>query len=440
MLSKKIIVILSWVICQAGIAQTTTDTLQGRNLYRPSSPTHKPEQIPEPAVPGAEINNDSQSVLDHAINRCDTATILSTVNIDSILAREAFIHDSIMARETFVRDSLARRKQILDSLKFLQVQLPKYLKALVATYSEQAIITNSPLKIIGDTALSNFTSTNLPLGFNQPYTPWRETIALAPEQINLVTDTVTNTIKSIKTESYEIAFDAYLNNLVLASKHRLLRRQNEQLYKTNIDTVFFDRSGRITSIKRYILYNKAEANYAVGAKMFDYLWQIKNYTYTPAGIISGYQLINYCDRRKVTDAVKVCNAENFDIMYLSDHYQVKRNHQPANPHSDGTFQYYFTPESTLEKVAFKNEKGSETWTTFVETNDEGNVSRYVYQNKGKVSQTLLINYYNDPNAKNKVETISCMFEDDGISYHQVNNTTGKMRTRDRLTMEWSPWK
>ena len=95
----------------------------------------------------------------------------------------------------------------------------------------------------------------------------------------------------------------------------------------------------------------------------------------------------------------------------------------------------------LKNVAFTNLKKTENWKTYIELNDEGNVSVYIYENQGAIRNSLMINYYlNDPDAKYNVETISCAFEDDGVSYYQKNNMTGKSRSRDKMTLEWSPWR
>ena len=109
--------------------------------------------------------------------------------------------------------------------------------------------------------------------------------------------------------------------------------------------------------------------------------------------------------------------------------------------SSGTFRFEFDNINNLKSVAFKNVKNTEDTKCFIDLNNDGNIIRYAYQNKGVVSNALLINYYlNDPRAKHKFETISCTYEEDGVSYYQRNNTTGRSRVRNRLTGEWGPWK
>jgi len=95
----------------------------------------------------------------------------------------------------------------------------------------------------------------------------------------------------------------------------------------------------------------------------------------------------------------------------------------------------------LKTVSFKNIKNTEDWKCFIDLNRDWFVSRYAFESKGVVSNALVFYYYlDDPGAKNKVESISCTFESDGVSYYQRNNTTGKSRERSRITGEWGPWR
>jgi lipopolysaccharide export LptBFGC system permease protein LptF len=141
------------------------------------------------------------------------------------------------------------------------------------------------------------------------------------------------------------------------------------------------------------------------------------------------------------DPKKVCAVINYDIVPQGNNFIITRTNQPANTFSDGVFTYEFKDRNTLSSVSFENKKKTESWKTIIEVNEDGNVSRYLYDKNGKIRQTLLVNYYpDDPRARHKVETITCTFEDDGISYYQQNNTTGKSRSRDRMTLEWTDWR
>jgi hypothetical protein len=172
-----------------------------------------------------------------------------------------------------------------------------------------------------------------------------------------------------------------------------------------------------------------------------YLSQVKQFDYRPDNQIVKFQIVNFCDRWSTTDASKTCSIVNYNLTQNSKTYILSRNNDPANTFSDGIFNYEFENNYILKSVSFSNQSKSEDWKCILELNEAGNVSRYVYQNKGAVHRTLLINYFlNNPTAKNKVETITCTFEDDGISYFQKNNTTGQSRTRDKQTGEWSSWK
>jgi hypothetical protein len=82
---------------------------------------------------------------------------------------------------------------------------------------------------------------------------------------------------------------------------------------------------------------------------------------------------------------------------------------------------------------------TENWQRTIELNKDGNVSCYIDKSGDLILQSLCM-IYHDPQAKIPLETITTTFEKDGISYYQKNNTTGKSRTRDRMTLEWNPWK
>jgi hypothetical protein len=150
--------------------------------------------------------------------------------------------------------------------------------------------------------------------------------------------------------------------------------------------------------------------------------------------------VNFCERGSASAAVKVCNVIEYGLSQTGNRFVLTKNTNPKNDYGDGAFTYEFDSDYTLQSLAFTNNNKSEDWKTFIEVNDMGYVSSYIYQNKGWVHQTLLINYYlNDPGAKHKIEKIICTFEDDGISYYQQNQMTGKSRRRDKMTGEWGPW-
>jgi hypothetical protein len=204
--------------------------------------------------------------------------------------------------------------------------------------------------------------------------------------------------------------------------------------------VFFDRLGRVSKIKQYIQFYQVTGNYKRGAPLFIHLSKVKQFEYTADNRMTKYRIISFCDRWSAQDENKVCNIVTYTLNIQGKTYILTLQNDPVNEYADGTFTYEFDNQYNLKSVSFNNTKNSENWKTYIELNEAGNVSRYVYQTKGVEHKTLLVNYYlDDPKAKHKVETITCIFEDDGVSYYQKNNTTGKSRVRDRLTGEWGPW-
>jgi hypothetical protein len=412
-------------------AQTSSDTLNGRNLYRPNSINRQNQDTSyEKQEAFIQVNQDSIDARMRFIQ-------------DSIAIRMQFIQDSIIARQIFVRDSIQRRKEILDSLKFLKIELPRLLEASLKNYSEDIIILNNQIHIVGDSMLSNYLSLVLPFTIDQPYRPWEIKINLSNSPPNLVIDTNANKITAIQSPELSCAF-AYSkrnNILIIKGKSSILNKQGGKLYKVPVDSIWFSRQGKVLKIKKYIQFYQVTSQYHRGAFIFNHLSQVKQYEYGPNNNLTKCQITKFCDRWKAQDPRKVCNNMNYLIMKQGNSYILTRTTDPVNKFADGKFTYEFDSKNTLKTVSFVNTGNSENWKTIVEVNDAGYVSRYVYQNKGAVHKTLLVNYYlDDPRAKHKVETITCLFEDDGVSYYQVNNATGKTRQRDKMTMEWSPWR
>ncbi len=410
-------------------AQSDTDTLRGRNLYRPNSEKHqKVNLMKESSDTLKQVDQDSINVRLQFIR-------------DSIAARMQFIQDSILAREKFVRDSIQRRKEILDSLTFLRNELPPLLEASLKTFSDDVIVVSSTIRIVGDSTLSNHTSLILPFTIDQPYAPWKSVINLSDKPIKLTIDTLKNKIMAIQAPGLgcSFAYNPRNNSLIISSKSSIVSKSSGKLYKVPVDSVWFDRRKKVSKIKRYFEFYQATSQYQKGAYLFTHLTQVKQFEYDAAGHLSRYQITNFCDREKVQDPKKVCTNMTFTILKQGNSYLLTRTTDPVNNFADGKFTYEFDSGNNLKSVSFVNNKNSENWKTIVEVNESGYVSRYVYQNKGIVRKTLLVNYYPEK-AKQKVETITCLFEDDGVSYYQVNNTTGKTRERNRLTMEWSPWR
>ncbi len=427
-LRKFLILILCFFSLSQTYAQSSSDSLRGKNLYRPNSYTQQEaETIQESADTLLPVNQDSIDARMKFIQ-------------DSIAVRMQFIQDSILAREIFVRDSIQRRKEILDSVIFLRAELPRLLEATLKTYSKDVIVFNNKIQIIGDSMLNNYISWILPFTIDQPYIPWKSTINLSNKPIKLTIDTIAKKITSIHAPglSCNYSYSSRNNILIINGKSSIVSKASGKLYKMPIDSVFYDRAGNVIKIKSYFRIFQANSLYQKGAFLFNHLSQVKQFEYSSSNHMTNYQITNFCDRARVQDAKKVCNIMAYSILKQGNSYILTRTTNPVNNFADGKFTYEFDSRNTLKSVAFVNNKNSENWRTIVEINESGHVSRYVYQNKGAVHKTLLINYY--PQGKNKVETTTCLFEDDGVSYYQVNNATGKTRERNKLTMEWSPWR
>lgn len=420
-------------------AQNSTDTLQGRNLYRPAS-AKEASEYPEldsqkytKATAVDTLDPKWQETQDSLAAR------LRFVQ-DSLAVRMQFVQDSLLAREIFVRDSLAHRKHILDSLNFLKRELPKLFDASLRTFSDDLIISGSEIQIIGDSMLGNYEYTLLPFALNSEYTPWKSVIPLSGS-IKLKLDTIAQKITYIQSSKLTAAYNFMKGSklLIIEGKSNILNKSGGQLYRVPVDSVSFGTNGEVSTIKRYVRYYEVKANYQRGAQLFIALTQVKQYEYNGSKL-SKYKIINFCERTSASSLKKVCNILTYGLSRSGTNYILSRESDPANNFADGTFTYEFDASYTLKSLAFVNRGNSENWKTFVEVNEMGYVSSYIYQNKGWVHQTLLINYYlDDPRAKHKIEKITCIFEDDGVSYFQQNNTTGKSRRRNDLTGEWGPW-
>lgn len=417
------------------LAQETPDKQQANHLYRPADTTRNlMDTIRTMYQTGDTLTQEQR----------DSIAIREKYIQDSITARLKFIQDSIIAREIFVRDSIARRKRILDSVTFLKNELPKLLEASVRVMSEEIVIHNTPIKIIGDSILTDYTFAYLIFGFNKPYIPWKTTINLSDNPAVIKKDSDGEKIASIKTPFFYhfYKYNRNKNAIQIRSKSALVQKNNQKYFRAPLDSVFFDSKGRVVKIKKYNQYYLATANLRQGAlKYTDLAWAIQ-YKYDYNNNISNCEVVKFCERGTVNKSPdQVCSIVNYAVSQKGLEYTVKRNNDPPNSYSDGTFVFTYSPDYTLKSTSFNNVSNQENWITYIETNEMGWVSRYVYKNNGKVRKTLLVNYYHDnPRAKNKFETVSCVFEDDGISYQQINNTTKKMRIRDKLTMEWSDWK
>jgi len=212
-------------------------------------------------------------------------------------------------------------------------------------------------------------------------------------------------------------------------------------YKTPFDSVFFDRYNRVVKIKRYIrFYGVVYANKR-GAPLFLNVSQVKQFEYGPDNRIIRYQVIKFCDRWKAYEANKVCSVITYGFAELQNTFLMTRTNDPANSYSDGTFEFAFDGSDNLQRVSFHNLAKTENREKIIELNNAGNVHCYLDKINNIIRKSLCMIYHvQEPNAKFPVETVTTTFEDNGISYFQKNNSTGLSRARDRMTLEWSPWR
>jgi hypothetical protein len=412
-------------------AQNTDTNSKENNVYRPYSQRMRMEDSKENA----------DTLTGNYIENQDSINAQRQHILDSIAARQKYIADSILKRELFVRDSLIRRKQIIDSLNFLRKELPQLLSLSANTISDDIILLSDKIKIVGDSTLTNYSYIILPNRFNEAYTPWKAEINLSDNPPKFEINTKAGLIQSIQAPGIEDRYTYTSDRKIIKVTRQgmFASKYSKKYYKAPIDSVFFNNSGQILKIKRYYQVYEATDNFQKGAWLFNYLWQVKQYNYTGLNL-TNYELIKFCDRWMKSDPEKVCTITKYNIQKQEFSYIVSRTNDPVNAYSDGIYNYEFDNLANLRSVTFRNTAGTENWKTFIELNEDGYVSRYVYQEKGIVNRTLLVNYYlNNPKAKHKFETVTCTFEDDGISYYQINNTTGKKRVRDHFTGEWGSW-
>ena len=367
----------------------------------------------------------------------------TTFVVDSaLIKRQEFIRDSLIAREKFVKDSLYARKLILDSVTFLKRELPKLIEASIRSINEEIIISTDRVDIIGDSTLSSFIYRVLSQKIEKPYAPWRSEIKLSGNSFKIKIDTVNKKVTSLRSPELNYSFNYDFDERVVRinGKSTILTKRTGNYYKFPIDSVFFDRKGRVKEIKKYIHYFNATNDYKKGASFAIDIVQIKEFDYFSDGVLSGYSVVTYCDRWGGKKQNEECHKVNYSITRQGRNFTVLRKNEPENVYSDGTFIFEFDSNFDMKYMEFISNDKNLSRKCIIELNKDRNVSRYLYKKDGIIHRTILMDYDNSPNAKYKVETTICYFEDDGISYYQVNTTTGKSRTRDKLTMKWYPWK
>jgi hypothetical protein len=400
-----------------GIQAQQTELSEGLNIYHSQKPVVMDTVKVAPQVPPGKSTADS-------------------------LQRAQFVHDSLLIREQFVRDSLRHHQMVLDSLTLLQKQLQVLLDAYSRSTKEDIILKTNKIGIIGDTLLGEYSYTLLPLNLIQPYKPWKASFTLADKAIRVDIDKQLRKITSIQAPFMRCSFkyNDRGNILVINERSSIQPHYSDQLYKTPFDSVFLDQKNRIAKIKRYTQYYTAVNKNQQGTPLFLFLSQIMEYEYGAGDQIAQYRIIKYCERWKVYDPVKICTSTPYTFTRQDTLYTLVRSNTPTNSYSDGTYTFVFDKNDALKSISFHNLSNTENWQRSIELNKEGNVNCYYDKTNGLIRQSFCIIYHDkDPKAKYPVETITTTFEGDGISYYQRNNTTEKSRTRDRMTLEWTPW-
>jgi hypothetical protein len=394
------VIFISGMAGFTGYSQNVPDTLKGLNLYRPH------------------------------------------LNKDTVTARLKFIQDSISARENFVRDSTAHRQQMRDSVTFLQGELQTLLEAVQWTVSDDILSHADEIPLIGDSALGDFVYYKLLLSPYEPYSPWKGQLNLQEKGIRFNVDKDSRKIKSIQSPFFNGNF-TYINQgkiLIIQEDYSFQNTSSGKFYKIPIDTVFYDASNRIVKIKRYIQFYKQETNYQKGAYLFTNRFQVKQYQYQPDNQMSELELVRFRDRYKVMDSNEVSYIINYKLIKQGNNYQLIRRNNPQNAYSDGIFSIDLDGHYNITSISFHNIANTQVWQRLIKLNKAGNVSCYIDMDKGIKSNTTCMEYHNEAGAPYPVEIISTSFEKGGIDMFQKNVTRQTSRSRDKLTLEWGPWK
>lgn len=366
---------------------------------------------------------------------------LSSISeFDSIRLVNA-VEDSL-AHALFVRDSLERRQKMKDSVVFLRNELQGLLEGYYTAIKEDIILRFYQIAIQGDTALGNFTYMIIPFGVRDPYIPWKGNITLTGRAIRYTLDAQKKRILGIKTPQMAATFTTSKNGKILIIEEAAVIQKNAtgSFYKKPVDSVYYDSQKRIATVKKYLLFHSLETGNSCGPLLFTNRTQVKQYEYNPDHTLKFYKITRYCERSKAYESNKLCSSLTYTISNGNGTCQVVRQNEPANAYSDGTFTFYFDMPDNLHSISFLNIAKTENWTRDIELNKDGFVNCYLDKSNNTIKQSLCMIYHKEPNAKNPVEEIITTFEKDGISYFQRNSTTGQIRTRDRMTLEWTPWR
>lgn len=353
---------------------------------------------------------------------------------DSIKTELQTLKDSLN-REQLRIDSIKRITKIKDSINLLKNKLQFILECYFKTNHENIPISNVTILTSADTAILKAEYFLLPFNLNQPYKPWKYELNLLNNNFKITYDDDYQIIK-INSNVINIDIGYHKNIVVIKDMHSILNNKYGSYYKVPVDSVFLDNNKKIIKIKKYVHFYKLIKNSEKGDYLFTNTIYIKQFFYNQVNNLSKIQVVNFSDRWYNYENQKITSIINYEIFKNNNIYILSRKSDPENNYADGKYTYEFDQSINLVKVDYTNEFTSENWHKEIELNNEGFVHCYYDYIKNKLKQSLCILYNY---SKNTYETITTVFEDDGISYFQRNNTTGKIRRRNRLTLEWGPW-
>lgn len=344
-------------------------------------------------------------------------------------------HKDSLKREQIRIDSIKRITKIKDSINLLKNKLQFILECYFKANHENIPISNVTILTSADTAILKAEYFLLPFNLNQPYKPWKYELNLLSNNFKVTYDDAYQIIR-INSNAINIDIGYHKNIVVIKDIHSILNNKYGNYYKVPVDSIFLDNNKKIIRIKRYAHFYKLIKNSEKGDYLFTNTTYVKQFFYNQANNISKIQVVNFSDRWYNHENQKITSIINYEIVKNNNTYILSRKSDPENNYADGKYTYEFDQSMNLVKVDYTNEHTSESWHKEIELNKEGFVHCYYDYIKNKLKQSLCILYNY---SKNAYETITTIFEDDGISYFQRNNTTGKIRRRNRLTLEWGPW-
>jgi len=361
----------------------------------------------------------------------DTSKILT---YDTNVTKLNFVDDSIKRME-YKLDSIARIKRIKDSISITKKQLKFILECYFKAIHENIPISGVYIQTYDDTLISKAGYFLITFNLNQPFKPWYYELDLLLQNLKIVFDN-NHLIRKITSKNINIDIEYQKNIIIIKNIHSILNNKYGSYYKIPIDSIFLDNNNNIIKIKEYLKFYNLINNKEKGDFLFENIVFVKQFYYNRDNSLSKIQIVNFGDRWYKFETQKVTGIINYEITKNNMTYIINRKTDPENIYADGKYIYEFDSNMNLIKVNYINNSTAENWRKEIELNNNGHIHCYYDYIKDKLKQSLcfIYNY-----SENKYQSITTIFEDDGISYFQRNNTTGQTRRRNKLTLEWGPW-